>query len=354
MSKQDRYFNTAAAGIVPPAYIKPCQQFMKQLSENPAKAFEQWLANSLDDLRFSAAEFLDAGQDEIAFIPNFSYGLNALVHSLKPASRVMVLLEDYPSLIDPFLLNNFKIHRFKSPKKLNFNTEDIIVEMLANNIEILAISQVQWLTGFRADIDKLGKFCRERNILFIIDATQSMGALPLSLKQSGADVIISSSYKWMNAGYGTGILCARKDFLSRYLPKIRGNNSRMLAGEKWTDDSNIIGYEPGHLNIPGLILLQQAIEDKLKTGTDRISAHNLGLTSRFIDELEKPDKILIGPVSMENRSSIVSLKGGELLFNHLRKRGYEVSFRNKLVRVSFHYHNTPEAVDQLAQTINRF
>ncbi len=354
MKNQAHYFNTAATGIVPAEYIKANHQFLKKLSGNPANAFQQWMADNLQDLRNSTASFLDAEPDEIAFIPNFSYGLNALVHSLKPLKKVMVLYEDYPSVADPFLLNGFKVHRFKSPRKIHFNTEDIIVEMLAKQVEILAISHVQWLTGFRVDLEKLGKFCRERNIVFIVDGTQSMGAIPLSLKQSGADVIISSGYKWMNAGFGTGIICARKDFLKRHLPKIRGNNSRMLSGEKWTDNTAIIGYEPGHLNVPGLIILQHAVADKLKTGSKRIFEHNMQLTRQFMDEMDAPNKILVGPQSTENRSSIVSLKGGELLFNHLSKKGLELSFRNGLVRLSFHYYNTPEAVDELVTTINQF
>lgn len=348
------YLNTAAAGMVPPNYRKKVGQFYEQLAINPAKTNEQWNFGDLNDLRSDAAEMLDAHPDEIAFVPNFSYALNALVHSLDPQMRVMVLYEEYPSVTDPFRLNGFNIHRFKSPKKLHFNTEDIIVEMLASNIQILAISHVQWLSGFKADLQRLGDVCRQRGILLIVDATQSMGAIPISLKKSGADVIISSNYKWMNAGFGTGIMCVRTDFLERYKPRIRGMNSRMLVGGDWENDASILGYEPGHHNTPGLVILKEAIREKLQTGIDRVHAHNMSLCEILIDTLKNSSVQLIGPESTTHRSSIVSLRGGEALHQYLTEKGFVVSLRNKLVRISFHYHNTEKEAEELVRVLNEY
>lgn len=349
-----KYLNTAAAGLVPKSYLKSVSDFLAQLSIDPSQANERWYAEELAGLRALAAEFSHAQPEEVAFIPNFSYALNALVHSLDRESRVMVLYEDYPSVVDPFRLNGFEVQRVKSQHKLHFNTEDIIVELLSRKIQILAISHVQWLTGFKLDLNALGKFCRERGILLIVDATQSMGGMPVSLKQSNADVIIASSYKWLNAGFGTGMLLARRDFLERFPPKIRGNNSRMLVNNDWNDDTAIIGYEPGHLNIPGLILLQQALEDKLHTGIDRIHKNNMDLTRRFIESLSNRATPIAGPESIDQRSSIVLIKGGESLFDYLTREGFVVSLRNNLVRISFHYHNTSQEVDELAHTINKW
>lgn len=355
MEKSDQqYFNTAAAGLVPKKYVKAVHAFQQELTMQPSKAFETWLGNNLDDLRYAASEFLEAEKEEIAFVPNFSYALNALVHSLKPKSRVLVLYEDYPSLIDPFRINGFDVQRLKSNSSLHFNTEGIMVELLARKIEVLAISHVQWLSGFKVNLEVLGKFCRERGILMIVDATQSMGSIPVSLRTSNADVIISSGYKWMNAGFGSGILCATRDFLEQHHPRIRGNNSRMIIGKKWDDDAAIVGYEPGHHNVPGLIALQQALQEKLHTGTDRINNHNMMLTKRLIEDLDDPSSRLIGPISQDQRSSIIALKGGEELFDYLSKHGFVVSMRNGLVRISIHYHNTEEGVDELVKIINQY
>lgn len=354
LSSDFTYLNTAATGLVPASYLKAVTKFQQELSTNASKANESWYAEQLGELRKSAAEFLDAELNEVAFVPNFSYGLNALVHSLNPGLRVMVLYEDYPSLIDPFKLNNFEVQRVKSSNVLHFNTEDIMVELMARNIQVLAISHVQWLSGFKVNLEVLCRFCRERGILTIVDATQSMGAIPLSLKESQADVIIGSNYKWMNAGFGSGILCARRDFLEANPPRIRGNNSRMLVGNKWTDNASVVGYEPGHLNIPGLIALHRAIEDKLHTGVERIHKHNMQLTDELIGTLNNDKVKLVGPESMDQRSSIVLLRGGDELFHYLSKNGFVVSLRNNLVRISFHYHNTLKEAEELVRVLNAY
>lgn len=348
------YFNTAAAGLLPARYTEKAGIFLRQMAVNASGANDEWYQLHMNSLRQSAAGFLDAEVNETVFIPNFSFGLYALVQSIPANKRTMVLHEDYPSIIDPLRLSGFRALRLKSVHKIFFNQEEIMVALLAHSIELLVISHVQWLTGFRIDLDALGEFCRSKGIIMIVDATQSMGAMPLSLKRSGADAIISSNYKWMNAGFGTGIMCVRRDFLEQYPPKIRGNHSRMISGGKWTDDASVLGFEPGHLNVPGLIIAGEAIADKIHSDTAEIFKHNMRLTSWFIESLPNPASLLVGPTSTEFRSSIISLKGGELLYNHLMKRGFVVSLRNGAVRVSFHYHNTQAEVNELIETLHRF
>ncbi|TVR39169.1 MAG: aminotransferase class V-fold PLP-dependent enzyme [Cryomorphaceae bacterium] len=350
----NHYFDTAASGLVPKKYLKAQQQFMNGLSTQASGTLQGWYSDKMDELRYMAAEFLGANHNEIAFLPNFSYGLFALIQSLPADSKVLMLHEDYPSVFDPFKLSGFAVHRHKSAQKLHFSEEEIMVALMDKKANILAISHVQWLSGYCADINGLCAFCRERGILTIVDATQSMGAIPLSLNESGADVIMASNYKWMNAGYGTGLMAARRDFLERYPPKIRGNHSRMLQGEKWTDNASILGYEPGHLNVPGLILLECALEDRLATGVASIQAHNMRLTKQLIEGLNQADDILIGPVNMNRRSSIIGLRGGAELHEQLTRQGFVLSLRHGVVRLSLHYHNHPEEVDALVSLLNNF
>lgn len=348
------YFNTAAAGLIPPNYYKVVRRFERALSVNPSLANEKFYDKALGKIRSDAAALFEADEDEVAFVPNFSYALSALVHSLDKSLKVLTLLEDYPSLIDPFRLNGFVVKRFKSRRTLHDNHEDIKVELLAQNIGILAISHVQWLSGFKIDLEEMGAFCQKHGIIFIVDATQSIGAIPVLLHSSQADVIIGSNYKWMNAGFGSGILLASKRFLERHHPKIRGNTSRMLTGGNWTNDASILGYEPGHLNTSGLLLLKQALEDKLHTGIERIAAHNTKLTEQFISLVADTEVPVISQHSALYRSSIIALKGGEPLYNYLTKAGFVVSLRNGAVRLSFHYHNTAEEIDAVIDALMRY
>lgn len=348
------YFNTAAAGLIPAKYTAKLKNHFSALNTDPNKENFGWLVDYLPPLRAQLAEFCDADTDEIAIIPNFSFALSTLVYSLKQKRKVLLYEKDYPSLIDPFLINDFEIHRVNDSDGFTISLESIQLKLLEKRIDILAISHVQWISGFKIDLMALGKFCKEHDILFIVDATQSMGGLEISFKDTLADVLITSNYKWMNAGFGTGILCASKSFLQKYPPKVRGNTSRMLYGKKWNDDSSILGYEPGHLNITGLLLLSEALKDKLHTGVHTIEIHNLQLTEYFIGGLPNAEKTLLGTECMQNRSGIIALHGGELLYNHLIKKGFNVSFRGGMVRLSFHYHNTKQEIDDLLTAVAGF
>jgi cysteine desulfurase / selenocysteine lyase len=348
------YFNTAATGLVSKKYTASLKSHFEQLSINAAKENFGWYEHHLPNLRSLLAEFCDCENDEVALIPNFSHGLNALVTSLKGLKRVLVYEKDYPSLIDPFEIHGFKLFKIDDEDGFKIPVEKIKIALLQHKIEILAISHVQWLHGFKFDLNELGRFCREHQIVFIVDATQSLGGMQFSFKDSMADVMITSNYKWMNAGLGTGILLARREFLEQYPPRIRGNTSRMIYGKKWDDDSNILGYEPGHHNNTGLLILEQALSDKMHTGMLQIEGHNLKLTDYFISGLPNPEKHLVGPDNMKNRSSIIALNGGELLHNHLSKRGFLVSMRLGVVRLSFHYHNTKKEVDDLLTAVAGF
>jgi len=348
------YFNTAAAGLIPEKYSNALKPHFKALAKDAAAENFGYFEKNLPHLRSLLATFCDAETEEIALVPNFSFALSTLVISLRGKKRVLMYEKDYPSLMDPFLVNGFEIHKLADADGYNITQESIQLELLQHKIEILAISHVQWITGFKIDLSALGKFCRKHNIIFIVDATQSMGGMQISFKKTMADVLITSNYKWMNAGFGTGIMCVRREFLEQYPPKIRGNTGRMIYGKKWDDNSNILGYEPGHHNITGLLMLEEALKDKLHTGMEQIERHNLKLTEHFVTGIPQSEKVLIGPESMKNRSSIIALKGGELLYNHLNKRGFRISMRVGVVRVSFHYQNTINEVDDLMVAVAGF
>src|SRR5690606_29437753 len=119
-------------------------------------------------------------------------------------------------------------------------------------------SHVQWLSGFKTDLQELSRFCREHDIWLIVDATQSLGAMPLNPVRLDIDVLISSNYKWMNAGFGSGVMYMCDDFFNEYTPKVGGNNSYTPVNGKMQYVPSVQSYEPGHPNMYGFSVLQAA------------------------------------------------------------------------------------------------
>lgn len=212
--------------------------------------------------------------------------------------------------------------------------------LVDNKIDLLVISHVQWMSGYALDLKEIGAFCAANNIRFIVDATQSMGALPIFIDELEVDVLIASNYKWMNAGFGHGIMYMSDDFLQQYTPVVAGNASYAMHAGQWKYEPSIRSYEPGHLNFHGLLMLEAAMNKKLEKGIAQIADHNLNLVKQLLAGIVELKLPLLGPDSMDNRSPIVLLKAGEDLQQHLAQHNITVIHRNGFVRISMHYHNT--------------
>ena len=245
------YFNTSACGIISPKVMASGFKFYEQLAQNTSVAAEKWRIEESPRIRENIANFLGVAPHNIAMVPNFSFGMISIIQALKGTEKILMYKHDYPSLIDPLTLNGFDITWFDSADGFHIDLDDIKESISKNKIEVLIISHVQWLSGFQIDLKKLGEICKASNTLLIIDGTQSMGALPINLSEMAVDVFISSSYKWMNAGFGTGVLYMNDAFLEKYPAKIGGYNSYIFKDHKMVYEPSMRSYEPGHVNMFG-------------------------------------------------------------------------------------------------------
>jgi len=341
------YLNTASCGIISPKAMNAGFKLYEQLTHNSSQAAEKWRDSDAQHIRNSIAHFLGAKERNIAMIPNFSFGINAVLHSLKGTEKILLYRQDYPSLTDPFLINDFDITWLATADNFQIDLKEIDKLIKKNEIDILAISHVQWLSGYKADLKKLCDICKKHKVILIVDGTQSMGALPIDLSKLSIDIFISSNYKWMNSGFGTGILFMNDAFLEKYTPKIGGHNSHIFQNNQLSYKPSLRSYEPGHLNMFGLNILQAAITEKTAVGIENIAEHNHKLTQFLIDGIRDVPITLIGPPDMENRSSIVFLKDENGLGTHLKENNIVVTPRDGNLRISMHYHNTQTEIQQL-------
>jgi cysteine desulfurase / selenocysteine lyase len=345
------YLNTASCGLVDEAVRLAGDSFTAALAVNGSGRSEEWWHPESTRIRDTIAYFLNTGAGNIAIIPNFSWALNAIVYSLDAKSKVMLYRNEYPSVLEPFRLRNFDIQWVDSADGFTLPVDEIKAAIQNMAIDILAISHVQYNSGYTLDIKEIGALCRKYGVLFIVDATQSMGCLQLDMSALEIDILIASNYKWMNAGFGTGILYMADEFLDTHKPAIGGNNGLMMIASGWQYNSTILSYEPGHPNIYGQLLLEAAINQKMQTGIATIEAHNLRLTGMLLEELKSTSVTLLGPHTMDNRTSIILLKDENGLYGWLKENNIVVTNRAGMVRISIHYHNTEEDIARLVAAL---
>lgn len=352
--KDTSYLNTSSTGLISNSSIECAQKFNEELYHQGSKSAERFLTSELPTIRATASEFTDAPKDEIAFIPNFSYGLCAIIPAFTKLKKVLLFKDDYPSLTIPFQINDFEIFWVECKDGFSIDIDELKQSILEHKIEILALSHVQYLTGFTVDIQELGKFCKEHNVLFIVDGTQSLGALPFSFKNSSVDVYITSNYKWMNGGFGTGIMCIKSEVIERYTPKTGGFNSYKSINGQWKYIPSISSYEPGHLNMAGLSLLKDAMEFKLKIGIKNIADHNFNLMDRLVKGIKHLSIKLVGPDTNQNRSNIIGIHGDEKLANYLSEMGIITKMRSDIIRIGIHFYNTEIDIDRLIKALKSY
>ncbi|HET8574493.1 MAG TPA: aminotransferase class V-fold PLP-dependent enzyme [Edaphocola sp.] len=344
------YLNTAACGLVSGEIAAPGIAFYRDLSKGSATA-EFWRDQLSVKIRGNIARFLNAPERNIAMIPCFSHGMNALVQSLKGSENILLYEWDYPSLINPFKVNNFNISWLRSEDGFSINPQSVAEKIKNEDIDIVALSHVQWMSGAIADLKAIIDICHRQDVLFIVDTTQSLGAEPVNIGELEPDALISSNYKWMNAGFGTGIMYLSDRFLGQYPPVYGGVNSYIFKEGQETRRPSILDYEPGHLNMAGFSVLDAAINHKLEVGVENIARHNRQLTELFVKRCPELPVTLVGRADMQNRSAIVVLKDEAGLGPWLLKNNFIVTLRNNTIRLSFHEHNTEEEVLKLINCI---
>ena len=265
---------------------------------------------------------------------------------------MLLFKDDYPSLTIPFTLNDFEVFWIESHDGFSIDIENIEQLNIEHEIEILAISHVQWLTGFTIDLNRLSGFCKTHDVLLILDGTQSLGAIPFSFRSSGVNIFITSNYKWMNAGYGTGIMCIDEHAMNRYPAKIGGFNSYKHIDKAWKYHASISSYEPGHPNMAGLALLKSTIDYKMELGVANIANHNINLVNSLNEKISSTPYHLVSPEDNNQRANIVSIYGNKNLEKYLLDHGIIVKMRNGMIRIGMHFYNTMEDINQLMNILD--
>jgi selenocysteine lyase/cysteine desulfurase len=345
------YLNTAACGLLEDNVKQAGFELYNAIAQKGSTAAEHWKNEREAVIRGNIARFINAPAENVAMVPNFSWALNGLVQSLKGTERVLLYKQDYPSVLESFRINGFPIHWIDTADGFTLPIDEINTAVAQGLVDMVVLSHVQYTSGYTLDIHGIGALCKANDVLFVVDTTQSIGAIPIDLSVLHADVLIASNYKWMNAAFGTGILYMSDSFLQKYPPVVAGNNSYRMIDGKMQYIPGAQSYEPGHPNMFGLTILDAAIKHKLEMGVDKIMAHNNRLTRLLLDNIKHLSSILLGPLTMDNRCSIVIMRDEKGLSKTITDAGIVVTIRGGLVRISMHYYNTEADVQRLIDVL---
>ncbi len=327
----------------------------------------------VDGVRGSAAKLIGAGKDEIALLGPTALGLNMISDGIQwqAGDEVVFYRDDYPANVYPWR----KLER-RGVKPVAVVTEpqglitwELLQPYLNERTKLVSLATANFLTGFRLDIDGIGRRLHERGILFCVDGIQTLGAFPFSVEH--VDFLSADSHKWMLGPMGAGIVYIDRNKFDVCEPTLLGSwnvvSPNFIAQEKIEYYEGARRYEPGSLNLPGIFAMGAALDLLLKVGIDQVAASILDHREYLVREME-----YIGwesyfkepPVTGDGwKSGIMTFRVPEgkerELVKALEDEKISVSVRHDragevFMRASPHFYNTRKELDELVAVCRGF
>lgn len=321
----------------------------------------------LHNTRKLAAELIQAKPEEVALVGPTSLGLSLIANGLnfRKHDNVLVYFDDYPSNVYPWmtLADRGVEVRFLNIRDLGKLRVTDIMGQIDEQTRMVAIASCHFLTGWRVELETIGRQLRSKNILFCVDGIQTLGAFPTTVGY--IDFLAADAHKWLLGPCSAGILYVRKELQDRLMPTVYGwhniRNPNFVAQEEIVFRADAQRYEAGTNNLVGLAGLHAALKLVLEVGVENIGRELLRKRGFLIPRLqEKGYTVLYAEAPPQNSSGIVTFHqpGTDLATLHqkLQENGVQISLRTdrkgqQYLRVSPHFYNTDEELERLLRLL---
>ena len=257
---------------------------------------ERWL-DCQERVRCRFANLINAGPDEVAITKNVSEGINTVATAIDWLAGDSVIIcsgFEHPNNIHLWLhLSRKSVKTLDIPIRSDYALPlEEIISAMRPNTRAVSVATVSFSPGIRADLCTLGRACRDRGILFIVDAAQSVGILHTDVRRDLVDILATSAQKGLTSLYGLGILYVRREWAERLIPASLARFGLDLGLAHEADYSAAAAknlargarrFEVGNPNFLGLAAVDAALEDLLTLGTRHIELHVLSLANTLVD-----------------------------------------------------------------------
>lgn len=358
------YFDNASMGPVAPCVTKAMSDCMELRETMPMKYY-QFADAVFPSCKSMLAELIGAEPEEIAFTENVTYGINSAAGAmpLRAGDNVIVCDREFASNIYPWM----RLERTNGveariiPNQGGGLTTELLDRYADAHTRAVSVSSVQFLDGFAADLEAIGRWCQAHGAYFIVDCAQSLGVMPMDVKRCHIDFLAGLASKWLLGPFSVGFLYVRKELLPNLIPPFVGADS--VKGEvdsvsyqlDLKDDA--ARFEPGLPNAPGIAGLAASLRLMREIGLEQIRHHAWNVSGYLIKELERAG-VELAPCALcdDTRSTIVSFKLPQIEAVHqaLRSQNIFSSVRGGYIRMGIHGYNTIEEADRVIAALKDF
>jgi cysteine desulfurase / selenocysteine lyase len=361
--QEQLYFNHAGVSPTSVRVATAMREWLDDVLHHGVRYERGWEART-EKTRELAARIIGAAPAEIALVRNTSHGLGLVAEGLdwKPGDEVAVASSlEYPSNVYPWLhlRDRGVVVREIEPREGGV-TPEAVAAALTPRTRLVALSSVQFATGYRTDLEAIGALCERSGVLFCVDGIQSVGCIPVDVKKCRIHFLSADSHKWMIGIPGIGFLYVDRNVLPRVRPVLVGWRSTTDA---WNFNRahfelrpDATKFEEGSHNYAGTYALGAALGLLLEVGMENVAARIRELLA-YADRELRAIGCDTGP-SPEHRAGILTFlpPQGEAraLASYLSERNVSFSLRRGRIRISPHFYNQPAELDRLVEMVRGF
>jgi cysteine desulfurase/selenocysteine lyase len=361
------WLNTAHQGAIPRAAAAAARSAVDQKTRPYLIRNEDFFTVPMR-LRAALGRLINANPDDIILGNSATYGLDLLANGMrwKAGDEVLLVEGDYPANVYPWtiLRDQGVTIRFLKPSAPAPQSRDLAREISART-RLFCASWVNPFAGAAIDVDAIGRTCRDRQVLFVLNASQALGARVLDVRASPVDAMTCSGSKWLCGPYGTGFCwmtpALRESLVLRHaywlamiagrpLGELRDYSMRTDLGARAWDvfcPANFFNFIPWTVSIEYLV----------ESGPATIAGYDEQLVSHLLASLDPDLFDVVSPRRIPQRSTVVIFrlkKSADVSawFERLTREGFDLAADVNSLRVSPHFHNTFEEIDAFVAALS--
>jgi cysteine desulfurase / selenocysteine lyase len=349
------YLNTAGAPPVSRRAASEAQRYYREMLEEGDVPWPSWIRH-VETVRARAAALINADPDEIAFTLSSSHAFSLLAQLLGPPAHMVAMRDEFPSATIPFLQYGDELSFVGSRPDSTISLDDIDAAITPRTRAVVS-SSVMYVTGFRQDLPALGALCRRRGVRLLVDATQSIGVLPIDVKAQPIDALVFSGYKWTMAGYGVGVMYIARDVLRNARVPVAGwwsaRDPEAVINDRLDLKPTAAVLEVGCPQFAGIFALGGSLELLAEIGPRTVEQRVSELTDYLHERLGAAGFEIASPREKARRAGITIVRSERApeIVDALAQAGIVVSARGAGIRVSVHIFNVERDVDRLVSAL---
>jgi selenocysteine lyase/cysteine desulfurase len=371
------YMDVSARGVLSREVRAAMDAHLDDRMLNGATSKEQYFA-LVEEARGRFARLIAADADEIAYTKNISEGLNIVatgIHWHRGDNVVLCPDLEHPNNVYVWLnLQRYGVEVRSVPSRDGHIPVDALIERIDARTRVATVSTVSFAPGFRTDIEALGKACRERDVLLLVDAAQSVGVQHTDVRASNIDALAVSTQKGLLALYGMGYLYVRREwaermhpaYLARFGVDLGDAHEASIGGHDFKLASGARRFDLGNYNFLATAAVNASMKQLLQWDTQRIEPYVRGLTHALAQGFLELGLPVAGGAPGPHLTKIVTVgamsadhygTGDERfnrLYEHLIENRVKLSIRRGMLRFSLHVYNNMDDVARVLDLTRGF